>query len=81
MVVPEELDVGDGAGLAVPVAGGAAAPAPGVALEVAATGGVVMAELDCIEAGPPPQPAMEISNQGKTRRVTARGGTRRISQF
>jgi hypothetical protein len=52
-----------------------------VVLDVTAAGGAVVAEVDCIEAEPPPQPAMNISNEAKTRGVTARGGTRRISQF
>ena len=81
MVVPVELGVGEGAGLAVPATGGADAPAPGAAFDVAATGGGVLAELDCIDAVPPPHPAMHISNGAKRRRVSARGGTRCISQF
>jgi hypothetical protein len=86
MVVPVELGVGDGAGLGVgaglaePGGGGVVAP-PAVVLDVTAAGGAVVAEVDCIEAEPPPQPAMNISNEAKTRGVTARGGTRRISQF
>jgi hypothetical protein len=86
MVVPVELGVGDGAGLgagegAVPVEGGADALAPGAVAVVAAAGGVVMVELDCIEVLPPPHPAMHISNEVETNRVTAWGGTSRISQF
>jgi hypothetical protein len=81
MVVPVEPGAGEGAGLAVPAPGGADAPAPGAVFDVAAMAGVVLVELDCIEAVPPPHPAMDISNVAKTRRVTARGGTRRISQF
>jgi hypothetical protein len=80
MVVLLEAGVGEGAGL-VPAAGGADAPAPGAALEVEAMGGVVLTEVDCIEAEPPPHPPMDISNEAKTTRVTACGGTRRISQF
>ena len=75
------LGVGEGAGLAVPVAGGADAPAPGAVAVVAAAGGVVLVELDCIEALPPPHPAIHISNEVETSRVTAWGETSRISQF
>ena len=75
------LGVGEGTGVAVPAAGGADAPPAGAVAMVDAAGGVVVAELDCIEALPPPHPAMPISNEVETSRVTAWGGTSRISQF
>jgi len=89
MVVPVELGVGDGAGLGVgegaglpvPVEGGADALAPGAVAVVAAAGGVVLVELDCIAALPPPHPAIHMSNEVETTRITAWGGTSRISQF
>jgi hypothetical protein len=88
IVVPVELGVGDGAGFGVGEGAGLVVPeggddalAPGAVAVVAAAGGVVLVELDCIEALPPPHPAMDISNEMETSRVTAWGGTSRISQF